>query len=113
LYPNDSDYYVIYDSVADLADFSVGAARTPIVESEIPSTARFFIIQFYDPISKSTVNRNVAKISTVNKGYEIAQVIKHITAITHVKDVIVIGHSMGGLDARAYIENLASGWRML
>jgi pimeloyl-ACP methyl ester carboxylesterase len=76
----------------------------------VPSTTRFFSINLFDPSSTdfSSINKvNVAQVSILNKGDEIAQVIQAITTLTRVKDVIVIGHSQGGLDARAYIENQA------
>ena len=37
---------------------------------------------------------HVAKISILNKAYEISKVIKQITEITHIHDVIVVAHSM-------------------
>jgi hypothetical protein len=76
----------------------------------VPSSTRFFSINLFDPSSSnfSSINPvNVAQVSILNKGDEIAHVIQAITTLTRVKDVMVIGHSQGGLDARAYIENLA------
>ncbi len=46
-------------------------------------------------------------VSILNKADELARVIQAITELTHVKDVVVVAHSMGGLDGRAYLENLA------
>ena len=81
--------------------------------STVPSSARFFSINFFDELSFggngnfSSINPyQVAQISVINKADELAHVIGAITALTHVKDVIVIAHSMGGLVARAY----AAGW---
>jgi YVTN family beta-propeller protein len=115
LYPSPTVYFVQFNSVHNTIQFWIleGAGTplqflSPMLETSIPSSARLFSIMLYDPISNSTDAENVAKISILNKAYEVSQVIKHITAITHIKDVIVLGHSMGGLDARAYIENLAS-----
>ena len=82
----------------------------------VPSSTRFFSIDLFDPTSAnfSSINpqnvaelANVAQVSMLNKGDEIAHVIQAITTLTLAKNVIVIGHSQGGLDARAYIENLA------
>src|ERR1019366_1636236 len=42
------------------------------------------------------------------KGYELAQIIGRIKAVTGAPRVVVVGHSMGGLVARSYIEGLAS-----
>jgi pimeloyl-ACP methyl ester carboxylesterase len=78
--------------------------------STVPSSTRFFSMNLFDPSSTdfSSINPdNVAQVSILNKGDEVARVIQAITTLTRVKDVIVIGHSQGGLDARAYIENLA------
>ena len=110
LYPSPTIYYTFYDSVENTITFSLlsGGILIPVNESSIPSSTRFFSIQFYDPVGKSTDPTNVAKISILNKAYELSQTIKHITSITHVKDVIIISHSLGGLDARAYIEGMAS-----
>jgi triacylglycerol esterase/lipase EstA (alpha/beta hydrolase family) len=106
-YPTHKLYYVRYSSRTDETTFysSNGAA---VDDSSIPSNTRFFSIEFYDPVSNTTNPTDVAKISVLNKAYEISQAVAHITAITHVKDVIVVAHSLGGLDARAYIESMAS-----
>jgi pimeloyl-ACP methyl ester carboxylesterase len=113
LYPSSTIYYVFYDSIENAVTFStlvngVLVPTDPPDGSSIPPSTRFFSILFYDPVKKSVDPSHVAKISVLNKAYELSQVIKHITSITHVKDVIVVGHSMGGLDARTYVENLAS-----
>ena len=42
------------------------------------------------------------------KGNELAKIIWRIKEITNAPRVIVIAHSMGGLDARSYLEGLAS-----
>jgi uncharacterized protein (TIGR03437 family) len=78
--------------------------------STVPSSTRFFSIDFFDPSSTdfSSINSNsVAEVSILNKADELAHVVQAITTLTLVKDVIVVAHSQGGLDARAYIENLA------
>lgn len=119
LYTNQTVYLVQYNSVSSAFTYwtettpSAGAstALVPIAESAIPATARFFVIQLYDPNPSSTnptSSINVAKISILNKAYEIAQVVKHIVSITQIPQVNILAHSMGGLDARAYTEGLAS-----
>ena len=110
LYPSSTIYYVISDTIQDTVTFFTvsNGQLQPVPESSIPPSTRFFSIIFYDPVGQDIDVSNVAKISVLNKGYEISQAVKHIAAITHIKDVIVIAHSMGGLDARAYVENLAS-----
>src|SRR5208337_5255738 len=65
----------------------------------VPKSARFFAIDFadltslQDPFNFS--NTNVAAVSVLNKADELAHVIQAITALTHIKDVVIIGHSMG------------------
>jgi len=119
MYPNKNVYLVEYDAVTDSVTFGLQGSPsdgantaknpiTPVLKSQIPPSARFFAIDFVDPIASSVTNTNVAKISVLNKGNEIAQVIKRITAITGVPQVNIVAHSMGGLDARAYVENMAS-----
>lgn len=110
LYPAPDLYYVQYNSRGDATTFYVqdGARLSAVAESAIPSDTRFFSIQFYDPVGETSTPVDVAKISILNKAFEISQAIKHIAAITHIQDVIVVAHSMGGLDARAYMESMAS-----
>jgi len=85
----------------------------PVVPFVVPAqnikpTARFFAIQFYDPWSNGSEADNVTRISVLNKAYELKKVIEEIKTITNVTSVNVVAHSMGGLDVRAYVENLAS-----
>ena len=110
LYPSSTIYYVFYDSIKQTTTFSLlsGGLLVPIPESSIPSSTRFFSIEFYNPNTESTDPTSVASVSILNKAYELSQVIKQITSITNSKSVIIVAHSMGGLDARAYVENLAS-----
>ena len=107
LYPSQAVYYVQYNDRADTTTFfeTSGAVIEP---GAIPSTTRFFAIELFNPVNESTASTDVANVSILNKAYEIEQAIVQITAITHIADVIVVGHGMGGLDARAYIENMAS-----
>src|ERR1022692_2978602 len=81
-------------------DLSTG----PIASSEnVPCDARNFAISFYgwatnvlafDPFT-------VDQVSIITKAYELSQVLKAISGLTYVQDVIVIAHSMGALDTRA------------
>jgi hypothetical protein len=74
--------------------------------SNIPCDARFFSIIFFgwDQFDVS----DVANVSIITKAFELSEVIKAITGITFVKDVIIVAHSLGALDSRAYIEGLGS-----
>ena len=110
LYPDPTVYYVYYDSALKTTTFAIeaGGILIPVNQSSILASTRFFDMVFYDPVAKSVDSTNVSKISVLNKANELAQVIKQITAITKTTKVIVVAHSMGGLDARAYVENMAS-----
>jgi len=110
LYPNQTVYYAAYDSILNTTTFWLlsNGSFQQVSESSIPQSARFFSIRFYDPEGQSFAPPNVAKISVLNKASEIAKVIKQILSITHTKNVIIVGHSMGGLDARTYTEGMAS-----
>ena len=119
MYSNQTVYLVQYDSVTNAISFwsesdpSAGSntTLTAIAENEIPSDARFFVIQLIDPTPTSTDPTdptNVAKISVLNKAYEISQIAANIKTITKAPQVNILYHSMGGLDARAYVENMAS-----
>jgi pimeloyl-ACP methyl ester carboxylesterase len=107
LYPSSTIYLVEYSSRTSQTIFFSASGAT-VEWSAIPSNTRFFSMEFYDPVGETVNPANVATISILNKAHEIEQAIVQITAITHVKDVIVLAHSMGGLDARAYVENMAS-----
>ena len=119
MYPDKTVYLVEYNSISNEIAFwkednpSAGASTTltSIPENMMPSNARFFAINFYDPNPQSTNSTdpaNVTRVSILNKAYEVSQVIKHILLITNTWQVNIVAHSMGGLDARAYVENLAS-----
>ncbi len=109
LYPDPGvipNYDVYYNSGAQLFAFFQNGSQ--VFESSIPSSARSFSILFYDPNGGALDATNVAQVSILNKANELAQVVHEISKITHIKDVIVVGHSMGGLVARTYLEGLAS-----
>jgi hypothetical protein len=83
------------------------------------STARFFSIAFHDAgcpsctpngtIPATVINPvNVMNSAISEKGDELAAVIKQIKQITNSPKVILIAHSLGGLDSRSYIENLGA-----
>jgi pimeloyl-ACP methyl ester carboxylesterase len=110
LYTDQSLYPLYYDGVTVRNWFSGNALSL----TEVPADARFFAIDFHDPSWSATptpsqfINATqVAGVSILNKADELAHVIGAITAFTKAKDVIVIAHSQGGLEARAYLEQLA------
>ncbi|HEY6766856.1 MAG TPA: hypothetical protein VI386_19010, partial [Candidatus Sulfotelmatobacter sp.] len=112
LYSADTANYTVY---YDGQSVKLWPSGIDLLTSTVTSAARFFSINFYDPSSIesqsgfSTINHErVAGVSILNKADELANVIQAITTLTHVKDVIIVAHSMGGLDARAYLEGLAA-----
>ena len=110
LYPSADTFDVLYDSSADSVKFYLNGAA--VNEGAIPEATRFFRIKFYEPFYNPSTGEldpaNVAKISVLNKAYELSRAIKRITAITKASDVILVAHSMGGLVSRSYLENMAS-----
>lgn len=108
LYSDPTLYYVVYDSNVPETRFYILADGLLVPAENIDSSARFFTIIFNDADDESGGRIGVAQISILNKAYELSKVVKAITHVTGLTDVIVVGHSMGGLDARAYVENLAS-----
>ena len=120
MYPDDTVYLVQYNSLTD--GYSIYRENNPVNNpsdlalvtlqdiAAYSSSPRFFVIQFYDPISStaSTDPSNVSRISILNKAFEIKKAIEIIKNITGATSVNIVAHSMGGLDARAYVEDMAS-----
>ena len=109
LYADTNIYEVYYDgSTVRLIN---GGMALSDPTNGVPQSARFFAMDFYADISvaglASVDPLLVAQVSILNKADEVAEVIQAIASHTHVKDVIVVAHSMGGLDTRAYMEGLA------
>jgi uncharacterized protein (TIGR03437 family) len=109
-YPDKTPHTLYYDGSAVL-QYPGGA---DLASNPIPTTARFFAIDFYAPGAFGSGNNGpidtsaVAQVPIVNKANELAGVIQAITTITKTPDVIVVAHSMGGLVARAYMQGLAA-----
>ena len=105
---NNTTFTLYYDSASDSVKlFPYGQ---DFLTSGILPSKRFFSINFYatGAFTDAVVNTTrVCDVSILNKADELARVISAITTFTHVKDVIVIAHSMGGLVARAYMQNVA------
>ena len=118
LYTNTDVYLVEYNRKAKTIGFwkednpELGSkTKLESVGTTVPSDARFFALNFIDPDPSSTNPLdpvNVARSSVLNKAYEIAVVAQYIEQLTYSKQINIIAHSMGGLDSRAYVENLAS-----
>ncbi|MGD0632195.1 MAG: hypothetical protein ABR987_22960, partial [Terracidiphilus sp.] len=112
-YANPNNYELYYDgAVVRVSSSQEANADDPIALSDnIPCDARFFSIRFFGWSSDETKEFEpftVANVSVVTKAYELSQVLKVITQLTYVQDVVVVAHSMGALDSRAYMEGLGS-----
>lgn len=99
-YPlNSTDYDLYFDGTNVRYSQQQGNPNLltdPIASSSnIPCDARFFSIIFFgwDEFDSS----DVANVSIITKAFELSEVIKAITGITFVKDVIVVAHSLGAL----------------
>jgi hypothetical protein len=118
LYQQGPEYVTFYDGTkvnfeyVDNYAIANGLPQTPLSLTSISSAARFFLVALDDPgetiYSQFDETNNVANIPIYQKGNELAHIIWAIKQITGAPRVIVVGHSMGGLDSRAYVEGLAS-----
>jgi pimeloyl-ACP methyl ester carboxylesterase len=105
----------MYIAVANTStgDFSFYDGNGQVLSTPVPQDARFFSIAFIDPSHPDSAPLDFDPVSTMElpiweKGDELALAITAIKQITGVPKVILIAHSMGGLDARSYLENLGS-----
>jgi pimeloyl-ACP methyl ester carboxylesterase len=120
LYPNPQVYVGVATgpSAADVYFYDDSGNQ---LSGAPPSSARFFSIAFNpdafgsaqqcpssscNPIAFDEVS--VMQQPIKQKGDELAALIANIKQITGVPKVILIAHSMGGLDARSYLENLGT-----
>lgn len=117
LYPDKTLWEIYYDlnepTEARRAKLKTGVSlvdNVSLVDKTFSSPPRFFAITFYNSVLRTFDAISVANVSVVNKAAEIAGVIRAITRLTHIKDVLVVAHSMGGLVTRAYMENLLSSF---
>ncbi len=112
-YSNPSNIDLYYSNIDNNVHISTGPSASSsdlLAVGNIPCDARFFSIRFFGWSGLTTAfdPSAVAGISVITKAFELSQVIKAITASTYVKDVIVVAHSLGALDSRAYLEGLGS-----
>jgi pimeloyl-ACP methyl ester carboxylesterase len=110
LYSNSAtEYYAYYDVVTSRVWFQFPNSRYRTWK--VDPRSRFFLVALKDP-SQSLYEdfdpTSVAQVPIYAKGNELANIIWAIKASTGAPRVMVIAHSMGGLDVRAYIERLAS-----
>src|SRR5437762_1315878 len=93
LYPSSDIYYVAYNVSQDTVTFYLLVGNPPILfpvnEASIPATTRFFSVMFGAPDDGGSDATGVAKVSVLNKGYELSRVIKRIIAVTQTRDLII------------------------
>jgi hypothetical protein len=90
-------------------DIHNGEGNLPVTTVE--PTTKFFMVALDDPngwLYQLFDSSTVAAIPIYMKGNELANIIWRIKEITQSPRVIIVAHSMGGLDTRSYIEGLAS-----
>ncbi len=116
LYNNSIDYVAFYNGSfvgfqTPQGELPKGSPNPVYTATQIDPAARFFLVALDDPSQDSYETFDpsvVADIHIYTKGNELAQIIWQIKTLTGAPRVIVVAHSMGGLDTRAYIEGLAS-----
>jgi triacylglycerol esterase/lipase EstA (alpha/beta hydrolase family) len=77
------------------------------LQPQVPTDARMFTIDFSDRSGTSFDLLQVANASVTYKAYELKRVIDLIKKATGQPQVILVGHSLGGVVARTYVQNLA------
>jgi pimeloyl-ACP methyl ester carboxylesterase len=118
-YPSSSqqEYVAYFDSAVDqvwfqLPQTQIGQGAANPLLSQVPSSAQFFLVALNDPMNEEGYEYfdpvNVTSVPIYEKGNELAQIIAQIKQITGAPRVVIVAHSMGGLDARSYIEGLAT-----
>jgi hypothetical protein len=115
-YQNTNDYIAVATgpSAGDVLFYD--DTGSPLLIS-LPTSARLFSVAFNpngfgtSPPAGSPNSFNALSVmqqSIKRKGDELAAVIAAVKRITGIPKVILIAHSLGGLDARSYLENLGS-----
>src|ERR1035441_3513826 len=118
-YRSSTDYISFYNG--SNVEFQLPQTEVPSGQTNAPLTAdqvkaddpaaRFFLVALDGTNEGNYWNFDpsvVAQIPIYEKGNELAHIIWAIKDITGAPRVIVVAHSMGGLDTRAYIEGLAT-----
>lgn len=114
LYPSSyphtrSEEFIVFDD-GKKVEFQVPKTESASYETP-PANTRFFIVALDDPGKSAYESFDPSEVmeqSIGAHGDELAHIIWAIKKITKAPRVIVIGHSMGGLVARSYIESMAA-----
>lgn len=117
LYGNTDEYVAFYDdtNVWFQKPTTSLTASDPILSvqylKKYDPGARFFDVALYDSTHSDYRYFNpleTAAVPVYEKGNELAHIIWAVKQVTGAPRVIVVAHSLGGLDARSYIEGLAT-----
>jgi pimeloyl-ACP methyl ester carboxylesterase len=106
------EYVAFYDGTD--VRFQVPGSTVFTPREKVNQGTRFFLIDFNDGTGAGETyqqidnnSTQVAQISIFKKAQELAHIVWTIKSITGAPRVMIVGHSMGGLVPRAYIENLS------
>jgi pimeloyl-ACP methyl ester carboxylesterase len=92
----------------DAPRYYEGASGKAVARSPVPAGARTFLIDFSD-LSGGFEARAVADVPVQRKAGELKIVVNEIKRVTGAHGVILVGHSLGGLVARAYMQGIGVG----
>ncbi len=84
------------------------------INGQIPEQARLFAINFNEDIFNDWVNQDYDHSNTASiykQGYGLKLMIEDVLEITNCEKVILVGHSMGGLAIREYLQRMEGGNR--
>lgn len=82
--------------------------RTPAASLTPSASRRVFTIDFFNQAQRTFSPHYVNDVSLSYKAYELRRVIEEVARLSGHPKVIVVGHSQGGVIARAYVEGLAT-----
>lgn len=84
------------------------SALSGIAFPNTDTSKRLFTLDFCSPATGTFDSSDVAQLSISYKAYELRQALSEIKRISGSASVIVVGHSLGGVVARAYAQGFAS-----
>jgi hypothetical protein len=112
--PLPEEYVAFYNGSEVVFQVPGTPSKSNTTTTQIDARTRFFLADFNDGLPGDKLYQefdqnapSVAQISILHKAQELAHIVWAIKAATFAPRVIVVGHSMGGLVSRAYIEGLS------
>jgi len=91
------------NSTDDYKDYTNTGSSQPITKGDL-YTVNFDVDEFGTPYANSNINKS-NQSAIVKQGLAVRDAIKHVLEITGCDKVILVGHSMGGLASREYLQN--------